>query len=141
MFLYYRAFVCCARFIFQTRPNEAVYSWVGNVKVPVADGTGHNGKVIGYPFVAYPDKYVAVGIEGSTPSNMPTINVSFFYTNGENSNWKGDLAANQVLVFELIHPNHEGELRASTSEAVSNNVDIWFYTSSTCPTYDFLRVV
>ena len=122
-------------------PDGAAYSWTGNVRVPVADGSGHNGKVVGCPFKAYPDQYVAFGIEGSTPSNIPTINVSFSYMNCENSIWKGGLSANQVVVFELMHSNPEGEIRVSTSENQSNNVDVWFYTSSTCPAYDFLREV
>lgn len=120
---------------------DATYSWVGNVYVPKADGTGRNGAAVGPSFTAYPDKYVAFGVEGSLPSNMPTINVAFYYSNGENSGWKANLSDSQVIVFELRHPNQEGTIRVSTNDDKGNNADFWFITDSECPTNDFLRPV
>lgn len=120
-------------------PGGAAYAWAGNVSVPVADGSGGNGQVVGYPFAVCPDRYVVFGIEGSLPSVMPTIQVSYRDKTGGSSNWRAGLSANQVVVFELgqLSPESEIELRVSTAETQARTADVWFYTSPTCPARDF----
>lgn len=115
------------------------YDWSDKVSVPIMNHDGTNGATLGYSFTAYPDSYVVVTV-GNLPSNMPSVNLAFYYENGSDSDWTPNIGSNSMVVFKLNYPSNEGRVKVSTQEDASKIATFSFYTSDTNPADDYIEV-
>lgn len=115
------------------------YDWSGSVTVPIANKDGTNGAKVGYDFNAYPDEYVVVEV-GNLPSTMPSVNVSFYYTNKSAHDWVSSVGANAMVVFKLKYPNNTGYVNVSTYESKSVTTQFKLYTSDENPADGYTEV-
>ena len=117
---------------------EPEESWLGYVFAPKADGSGQGGVTAGSSIAPGEAEYVAFGVEGNLPSNLPGVHVALYDADGNSIIWKAGLSSRQMVVFELPEGEQSYTLRISGAGA-ENGADFWYFTDETCPVDYFLK--
>ena len=117
---------------------EPEESWLGFVFAPKADGSGQGGVTVGGSIFPEEANYVAFGVEGNLPSNLPGVHVALYDADGNSVIWKAGLSSSQMVVFELPEGEQSYTLRISGAGA-ENGADFWYFTDETCPVDYFLK--
>ena len=117
------------------KPEE---SWLGYVFAPESDGGGQSGVTVGSSILPEQAHYVAFGVEGNLPSNLPGVHVGLYDADGNSVIWKAGLSSYQMVVFELPEQGQSYTLRIS-GDGAENGADFWYFTDDTCPVDDFLK--
>ena len=112
--------------------------WLGYVFAPKADGSGRGGVTVGGSISPGEANYVAFGVEGNLPSNLPGVHVALYDADGNSVIWKAGLSSYQMVVFELPEGEQNYTLRIS-GDGAENGADFWYFTDETCPVDDFLK--